>query len=511
MRKAREVLRLHYEAQLGQREIARSLGLSQSTVHAYLERAKAAQLQWPLPAEISENGLRGMLYPKKQASTIPEPDWAEVRKQLSQHRHLTLDQLWQEYKSNEPTGYCYSRYCVLYRRWRKRQEPVMRQQHTPGEKIWVDWAGDTVPVYKRLGEEDFRAQIFVAVLGASSYTYAEATRDQRLPNWLGAHARAFAFFGGVPRLIVPDNLKAGVSKACRYDPDVNPLYQEWCAYHQVGVLPTRPFKPRDKAKVESAVGVVERWILAALRHRQFYSLSELNESIAALLERLNDRPFKKAPGTRRSLFVELDQPALRALPEQGFPWSGWGKARVNIDYHIVFEHNYYSTPYALTGKEVDLRWTETTVEIFHNEQRVASHQRLRGQGLTATNETHRPSSHKAHLEWPPSRLIEWASKTGPKTAALFATLMADKPHPEMGYRGCLGILRLAEKYSAQRIEQASARAIAHQACRYRSVKSILDRGLDKEPLTIDEPKAGKAPAGHDNLRGPDYFSNEGEV
>jgi transposase len=511
MRKAREVLRLHYEAQLGQREIARGLGLSQSTVHAYLERAKSAELQWPLPAGLSENGLRGLLYPKKPATTMPEPDWADVRQQLSQNKRLTLDMLWQDYKSHEPAGYCYSRYCVLYRRWLKQQDPVLRQQHNPGEKVWVDWAGDTVPVYKRLGEEDFRAQIFVAVLGASSYTYAEATRDQRLPNWLGAHTRAFAFFGGSPRLIVPDNLRAGVSKACRYDPDVNPLYQEWCAYHQVGVLPARPYKPRDKAKVESAVGVVERWILAALRHRRFHSLGELNESIATLLDRLNERPFRKQPGTRRSRFIELDQPALRPLPEQAFPWSGWGVARVNIDYHIVFEHNYYSTPYTLTGKQVDLRWTETTVEIFHNEQRVASHQRLRGHGLTATCEAHRPSSHRAHLEWPPSRLIEWAGKTGPQTAALFAAIMAEKPHPEMGYRGCLGILRLADKYSPQRVERASARAIAHQACRYRSVKNILERGLDREPLANVETPAAGAPAGHDNLRGPDYFSNEGEV
>lgn len=511
MRKAREVLRLHYEAQLGQREIARGLGLSQSTVHAYLERAKAAGLQWPPPAELSENGLRAVLYPKQHKGKIEEPDWAQVREQLARHKHLSLDQLWQEYKSIHPEGYCYSRYCVLYRRWRKRQEPVMRQHHVPGERVWVDWAGDTVPVWKRLGEEDFRAHIFVAVLGASSYTYAEATRDERLPNWLGAHGRAFAFFGGTPRLIVPDNLKAGVSKACRYDPDVNPLYQEWCAHHQVGVLPARPFKPRDKAKVESAVGVVERWILAALRHRRFYSLGELNEGIADLLDRLNERPFKKRPGSRRSLFLELDQPALHPLPDQAFPWSGWGKARVNIDYHIAFEHNYYSTPYTLTGKEVDLRWTETTVEIFHGGQRVASHQRLRGQGGTATNETHRPRSHKAHHEWPPSRLLEWAAKTGPQTAALFAAIMAAKPHPEMGYRGCLGILRLADKYSPQRVERASARAIAHQACRYQSVKNILERGLDREPLDSDGSTVGGAPAGHDNLRGPGYFGGEGEV
>ncbi len=509
MRKAREVLRLHGELKLGQREIARSLGLSQATVHNYLERATAAGLSWPLPADLSETRLRTLLFPKERSGRCPIPDWERVRGELGAHKHLTLELLWQEYKQAEPGGYCYSRYCVLYRRWLKQQDPVMRQEHTPGERVWVDWAGATIPIWKSVEEKAFDASIFVAVLGVSSYTYAEATPDQQLGQWLGAHARALAFFGGAPRLIVPDNLKTGVKKPCRYDPDLQPLYQEWCAYHQIGVLPARVHKPRDKAKVECGVGVVARWIVAALRHERFYSLADLNRRIAELLAKLNQRPYKKMPGSRASVFAAVDQPALRPLPEQAFPWSGWGKARVNIDYHIAFEQNYYSAPYKLLQREVELRWTETTLEIFHQGERVAAHPRLRGANRYSTVEAHRAPAHRAHREWPPERLVEWAGKNGPRTAALFEAILAAQPQPELGYRGCLGILRLAHKYSPERVERAAARALAHQACRYQSVKNILQRGLDREPL--EEDSATPPPTEHDNLRGAGYFSAEGEL
>jgi len=353
--------------------------------------------------------------------------------------------LWEEYREANPDGYRYSRFCELYQCWRRKQDVVLRQQYKAGEKLFVDWAGPTIPIYSPAGGATEQAHLFVAVLGASSYTYAEATRDEQMINWLTAHMRAFEFFGGLPKLIVPDNAKTGVSRACRYVPDLNPTYQQMAMHYGVGVVPARPNKPRDKAKVESGVLVVERWIMAALRNRRFFGIEELNRAIRELLVKLNQRPFRKRPGSSRaSLFETLDRPALAPLPGERFDLSEWAKARVNIDYHVVFDGNYYSVPYHLVQELVEIRSMPTTVEIFHKGRRVASHQRSRGSGQTMTNAEHRPRSHHEHLEWTPSRMANWARTIGPYTAQLFERIMGDKPHPEMGYRGCLGIMRLAK-------------------------------------------------------------------
>jgi transposase len=344
------------------------------------------------------------------------------------------------------------------------------------------------------------------VLGASSYTYVEATRDQKLTAWISSHIHAFEYFGGVPRLLVPDNLRTGVSRACRYDPDLNPTYQEMAMHYGVGVVPARPYRPRDKSKVEVGVQVVERWIVAALRHRQFFRLEDLNRAIRELLERLNQRPFRKREGSRASLFASLERSALRPLPAEPFDMSQWSRARVNIDYHIAWEANLYSVPYTLVHKLVEVRATPTTVEIFHNGQRVASHLRGRGRAQVFTQREHRPKSHQAHLEWTPSRMANWAQQIGPHTARLFEQILEEKPHPEMGYRSCLGIIRLAEQYSAARMEAAADRALRTGACRYQSVKSILKNSLDQQPLA--EPPTLPAPRPHDNIRGAGYFSEE---
>src|SRR4051794_5875995 len=317
--------------------------------------------------------------------------------------------------------------------------------------MFVDWAGPTIPIYSRTSDEVTSAHMFVAVLGASSYTYAEAAPDEQLISWLSVHMRAFEFFGGVPQLIVPDNAKTGVARACRYDPDLNPTYQEMAIHYGVGVVPARPYKPRDKAKVESGVLVVERWIMAALRNRRFFSVEELNEAIRELLTKLNQRPFRKRAGSRASVFESLDKPALSALPAERFDLSEWSKARVNIDYHVAFDGNFYSVPYNLVQQTVEIRATVTTIEILHQSVRVASHVRSRGREKVITTLEHRPKSHQAHLEWPPSRMVQWAETIGPHTAQLFERILADKPHPEMGYRGCLGIIRLAKKYSNARM------------------------------------------------------------
>jgi transposase len=507
MRKIREVLRLRFELRLGQRAIARACSISQSTVHEYLNRAAAAGVVWPLGEEWNEQCVEQALFGErtvvKRLSEQGLPDFPALHSQLQQHRHLTLQLAWEEYRQIHPEGYGYSRFCELYQRWRRKQDVVLRQVHQPGEKGFVDWAGATIPVHDPVTGEVRPAPLFVMVLGTSSYTYVEATRDQQLTAWISAHIHAFEYFSGVPRLLIPDNLRTGVSRACRYDPDLNPTYQEFAMHYDVGVVPARPGHPKDKAKVEVGVQVVERWILAALRHQKFFRLADLNNAIRELLERLNHRPFRKREGSRSSVFAAVERNALRPLPAEPFDMSQWSYARVNIDYHIAFDANLYSVPYTLVQERVEVRATPTTIEIFHKGQRIASHVRGHGREQVFTHREHRPKSHQAHLEWTPSRMASWAEQIGPHTAKLFERILAEKPHPEMGYRSCLGIIRLAEEYSSTRMEAAADRAIRTGACRYQSVKSILKNSLDQQPLS--EPSPLTLPPSHDNIRGAEYF------
>jgi transposase len=512
MRKTKEVLRLRFELGLGQRQIARSCGMGLGTVHEYLERAAAAGIGWPLPEGLGDEELESKLFGNQpvRAKTVqprPQPDWKAIHEQLQQHRHLSLQLLWEEYRQAHPEGYRYSWFCERYQHWRRHLDVVLRQEHKAGQKMFVDWAGATIPVYDAMTGQASPASLFVSVLGASSYTYAEATGDQQLEAWIQAHIHALEFFGGVPTLAVPDNTKTAVTRACRYDPDLNPTYQEFAVHYGMGVVPARPYKPRDKAKVESGVQVVERWVVAALRNRKFFSLPELNQAIRELLVRLNERAFRKRDGSRASLFHSLEKPALAPLPGERFDMSQWSRATVNIDYHIVFDGNFYSVPYALVQQVVEVRSTPTTIEIFRKGNRIASHLRGRGRGQTITQGEHRPRSHQAHLEWPPSRMVNWARSIGPNTAQLFERILNEKPHPEMGYRSCLGIIRLAQQYSAQRVEAAAERALLSQACRYQSVKSILKNSLDAVPLS--PPRPGSPPRTHDNVRGAEYFDQGG--
>jgi len=506
MRKTKEVLRLRFELGLGQRAIARACSISQSTVHEYLNRAAAAGVVWPLGEEWDEQRVEQALFGERQVvKRLPEqvlPDFAALHAELQQHPHLTLQLAWEEYRQVHPEGYGYSRFCELYQRWRGKQDVVLRQIHKPGEKGFVDWAGATIPVHDPVTGEIWPASLFVMVLGTSSYTYAEATRDQQLAAWINAHIHAFEYFSGVPKLLIPDNLRTGVSRACRYDPDLNPTYQEFAMHYDVGVVPARPYRARDKAKVEVGVQVAERWIIAALRHQKFFRLADLNHAIRELLERLNQRPFKKREGSRASVFAAVERNTLRALPAEPFDMSQWSYARVNIDYHIAFDANFYSVPYPLVQERVEVRATPTTIEIFHKGQRVASHVRGHGREQVFTQREHRPKSHQAHLEWTPSRMVHWAEQIGPHTAKLFERILAEKPHPEMGYRSCLGIIRLAEQYSSTRMEAAADRAIRTGACRFQSVKSILKNSLDQQPLP--EPPLSLPPS-HDNIRGAEYF------
>jgi len=504
MRKIREVLRLKWECGLKNRAIARSCSISHSTVSEYLQRAKAAGLSWPLPADLDEDALFLLLFPTAShpsSKIIPCPDWSLIHTEL-RRKSVTLRLLWVEYREAHADGYEYSQFCELYRRWAKRLKPSMRLSHKGGEKLFVDYAGQTVPVVDPHTGEVRQAQIFVAVLGASSYTYAEAHWSQDLVNWTGAHVRAFAFIGGVPEIVVPDNLKAGVKHPCRYEPDLNPTYQDLAQHYGTAVIPARPRKAKDKAKVEVGVQVVERWILARLRNRTFFSLADLNQAIRELLDELNTRLMKHLGRSRRELFEALDRPALKPLPEQPYEFAIWKKARVNIDYHVEFERHYYSVPHTLIHEEVYVRATEGTIEIFFNNQRIASHRRSNALGRHTTLSEHMPPAHQKYQEWSPDRFTRWAQTIGPHTTQLVQALLTSRKHPQQAYRSCLGLLRLASRYGEERLEAACCRALPAGIHSYKGVKNILDAKLDQvEP---EEP-APVVPPSHENIRGQTYY------
>jgi transposase len=504
MRKIREVLRLKWKLGLSHRQIERSVRLGYGTVCGYLQRAKRQELSWEQVEGLSDAELEARLFPpppRPAPGGRALPDWAEVHRELKK-KGVTLSLLWEEYRERHPQGYGYSRFCELYRSWEGRLDVCLRQHYEGGEKLLVDYAGQTVGVVDRRSGEVREAQIFVAVLGASNFTYAEATWSQALEDWIGSHERTFEALGGVSELVVPDNLKSGVTKPCRYEPDINRTYAELAEHYGVAVVPARVRKPRDKAKAESAVLQVERWILARLRNQRFFSLGELNQRIAELLVELNDRPLKVLGLSRRQLFEQVDRPALRPLPERSYEMAEWSKVRVGPDYHVEFEGHYYSVPYQLVGEQLDLRATSRVVEVLDRGKRVAAHRRDRRRGRHTTLAEHMPKAHQAYLEWTPRRLVEWAAKTGPATAELVEQIMLSRAHPQQGFRSCLGLMRLGKRYGTERLEAACRRALSIQGLSYKSVRSILDTGLDREPL--EEP-AEAAPIEHGNVRGAGYY------
>lgn len=504
MRKIREVLRLSLGEKLSRRQVGTAVGLPYTTVADYLSRASRAGLSWPLPEGMDDRELEARLFvtmaPKIE--TRPLPDWAEVHREL-RRPGVTLQLLWYEYKQVAPEGYQYSQFCRHYRLWRRHLDVVMRQEHRAGEKLFVDFPGMTIPIVDPQTGAVSRAELFVAVLGASNYTYAEALPSQELPHWIAGHVHAFEFLGGCPQILVPDNLRSGVTRAHRYEPELNRTYQEMAAHYRVAVIPARAGKPRDKAKVEVGVLIAERWIIASLRNRTFFSLAEANVAIRERLEWLNQRPFKKLPGSRRSLFEEIDRPALRPLPERAYEFATWKTAGVNIDYHLEVERHWYSVPYQLVGERCDVRCTTTTVEIFNRGRRVASHLRSHQPHRYTTDAAHMPDSHRRYGQWSPSRIIHWADRSGPSTGQLVRAILESRPHPEQGFRACLGILRLGSRYGEDRLEAAARRALAVRALSFRSVESILKNGLDRQPLPGPPPPASTRH--HDYLRGAAYY------
>lgn len=505
MRKIKTVLKLNHE-NVGNREIARRLNISAGSVSNYLTRAKSAGLSWPLKDDWTEDKIYSVLFPSTSKNpSHPHPDFGKVHKELKR-KGVTLMLLWYEYQNQYPNGYSYSRYCELYQAFAGKLKPGMRLIHRAGEKLFVDYSGLTVPwVDKETGEVQ-HAQIFVAVLGASNYTFIEATADQSLISWVQSHVRAFEFFGGVTVCLVPDNLKSGVTKSHLYDPDVNRTFQEMADHYSVAVVPARVRAPKDKSKVEVGVQGIQRWILAPLRDVTFFSVHEINEAIKPLLKAYNERDFYELEGTRLSHYQELDKPALKPLPAQPYVYAEWKKARVSIDYHVAIEKHYYSVPYRLLKETIDVRMTHTTIECFHKGRRVALHKRSYKPGHS-THHEHMPRAHQEYLEWTPERMHAWANKIGPNTGRLIKELIEMYKVPEQSYRSCLGILRMGKRYGEERLENAAIRALHIGAIRYKNIESILKSGLDQQPLSKpdSESMATVPTVLHENIRGSKYY------
>lgn len=509
MRRVREILRHRFEESLGHKAISYRVGAAPSTVRETLRRAEAAGLSWPLGNEITDAVLEAALYRANGTKTghrrSVEPDWSHVHRELKR-KHVTLQILWDEYIERHPDGYRYSRFCDLYRGWAANLPVTMRQNHAAGEKLFVDYAGDTVTVVvDRLKGKTRQAHLFVAVLGASSLSYAEARWSETLPDWLGCHVNALEAFGGAPALLVPDNAKVAVIKACRYDPQVNRTYAGMATHYGSSVLPTRPRRPRDKAKVEAAVRIVERWLLGRLRHRVFHSLAEVNAVIVELLADLNERRVLRGVGrTRRQLFEEIDRPALRPLPAERYIYAEWRIRRAGLDYHVEIDRHYYSVPWRFAREQIETRITATTIELFRKGERIAAHIRSSGNGRHTTVAEHMPSAHRRFADWTIERISREASAIGADAALLCEKILADRPHPEQGFRACLGIIRLAKGFGRERVNAACGRALEIGARTYGSVRSILDNHLDRAAASARHD--AREPIDHPNIRGPRYYN-----
>lgn len=515
MRKIKDVLRLKFEAGLSHEQIAAACKLSKGAVSKYTTLATSAGIGWPLPPGMEDAELEARLFPPAPArSRYVMPEFAYIHQELKR-KGVTLWLLWEEYVLQHPAGaYRYTQFCHHYEHFRESLKRSMRQTHRAGEKLFIDYCGQTVPIIDAASGEICCAQIFVAVLGASHYVYAEATWTQQLPDWIGSHVRTFEHLRSVPSLLVPDNLKSAIKRACRYEPEANSTYQEMACHYGSAILPARPAHPRDKAVAENGVLLVSRWILARLRNRQFFSLGELNAALRELLIELNQRPFKKLDGCRASAFESIDRPAMKPLPPTRYEYAEWKFATVGIDYHVEVYGHYYSVPQQLVRQKIEVRITATTIECFFKAKRLAAHARSSKRGAHSTIAEHMPEAHRKHLQWTPGRLLTWALAIGPGTRDVVKWQLEHRPHPEQGYRSCLGLLQLCRRYSEARLEAACRRALTIGSPTGKSVKSILETNLDQHPELFPEPSAGGDPhrplPHHSNLRGADYFQ-QGEI
>lgn len=510
MRKIKEILRLRFDCKRSYEEISKSIGIGRTTVSECLERAKKTNIAWPLKEGLTDEQLEESLYPSSHKSNAApgsrygEIDWPHIHQELKR-KHVTLMLLWNEYKQQYPQGLSYSQFCYRYREWGKHLDAWMRQPHKAGEKLFVDYAGQTMPVLTdRNTGEIGDAQIFVATLGASNLIYTEATWTQTLPDWIQSHVNTFEYLEGCPEIVVPDCLKSGVHKTHLYEPDINPAYQDMATHYGVAVIPARAGSPKDKAKVENGVQQVERHILAKLRNRMFFGLYELNQAIRPLLDELNNRPFQKLPGSRLSQFNSLEKPALKPLPSCRYEYAEWKKAKAGFNYHVEIDRHFYSVPFTFIKKDLHVRYNTRTIEIFYQDNRIASHARSYTAYGYTTDPQHMPKAHQHHAQWTPERITSWAKKTGPATAQLIQAVMATRAHPQQGFRSCVGIMRLGKAYGNDRLELACKRALHIGAYSYKSIESILKNKLDQHPLPAASQEEALSNT-HEYIRGQNYF------
>lgn len=505
MRKIKDILRLRFAAELSIRQIHESTKTSVGAIQKLLAKAKKLGLSWPLPDELDDHQLDQLFYPAadtRASSRFQIPEWPAIHQELKR-KDMTKQLLWEEYVQHYPSrSYSYSQFCDRYRHWCGQQKRSMRQTHKVGEKCFVDYCGPTVPIIDATTGETRGAQVFVGVLGASNYTFAEATLTQSLPDWLGSHVRMFEFFGGCTELVIPDNLRSGVSKACRYDPDLNASYQQLAEHYQLAVVPARPYKPKDKSKAEVGVQIVERWILARLRHHSFFSLAELNQCIRSLLDELNQKPFKQLPGNRQEAFEQLDKPALRPLPKHPYRYVEIKLVKVNIDYHVQHQKHHYSVPHQYVGETLELHASDTLVTLYFRQRQVATHPRKHRPGTT-TETAHMPQRHQKHQQWTPGRLKNWAKDIGPEVLLWVDAQLKSKQHPEQAYRICLGLLSLSREYPVERLDAACKIANQGGLMRLKQIKSILKSNRDKLPDQLD--LQVELSQDHENIRGPQNF------
>lgn len=512
MRKIREILRWKLEQGRSHREIAKALGVSLGRITSVLARANELGIGYEELSKLSEAEIEERFYGSGSDSQVvegrPPLDYKQIHAEMKK-KGVTLELLHEEYLTVNPGGYSYSRFCELYQKWRRRQRVTMRQLHRSGEKVFVDYAGARPKFICRNTGKEIKCELFVAVLGASNFTYIEVTATQQVPDFVQSHINAFEYFGGVPEVVVPDQLKSGVSQSCRYEPKIQRTYSEMASYYGTVVIPARPRKPKDKAKAEVGVLIAERWVLARLRRSIFFSRHDLGVRVAELREEMNDRIMRSYGKSRRQLYEEWDRPALKPLPASRYIVPDWRVARVSIDCHVEVDHHYYSAPFQLIGEMVDVRLGLTTVEIVFRGTRVASHVRSYNRGRHTTKPEHLPASHRAHSNWTPSRIVAWGKTIGEKTGELVELILTERPHPEQGYRSCLGILRLAKVYGKERLEAACARGVAIGVRSYRRLDTILKNGMDKIPLPDSKPTPQVRPVEHENIRGPEYYKEEG--
>lgn len=510
MRRIREILRLHYECALSLRDIARACRVGVATAHQVIDRARLANITWPLGPDVTDAALEKVMYlPPAAAKTRPEPDWTKVHEDLRRHKGMTLRLAWIEYRREHPTGLGYTQFCSHYRTITKSTDVTMHQVHVGGERMTVDYAGPTVPIVNRVTGEIVQAVVFVATLDASGYTYCEASRSQDVADFVAAHERAFAYFDGLTAVVVPDNLKSAVTHPDYYDPELNRTYADFATHYGIAIVPARVRRPKDKAKVERHVLLVEQAVLAPLRDRRFFSVAQANAAIRPLMEAMNHRPFQKLDGCRHSLYLSVDKPALRPLPQRPYEFARWPKARVNVDYHIEVDHNYYSVPFSHARKEVEVRLTAAAVEVFLGGQRIASHQRMSGKGHYSTVVEHMPSAHRRYKERTPSRLVQDGGKIGPNTQAFMEAIVEHRRHPEQAYRALLGVLRLGKTYPADRVEAAANVCLESKMYTSKEMRLVLQNATDRVPKGRSANTDVARPS-HENVRGGAYFASSAQ-